>query len=112
MNEEDRVCQEDLDATQAAVRRMYHRSMAAAVLGGLLFSVICALLTYFVPAGRSLNAAAVVGLLTWLLFGIPLAMHWRRHYRSIFRQLAQLQQRVLAGEVVNGSQVGFHRHAA
>jgi hypothetical protein len=112
MNQEDRVFEEDLDATQAVVRRMYHRSMTAAVLGGLVFAVVCGLIMYFLVASGSLAWAVTVGLLTWLVFGIPLALHWWRHYKFIFLQLAQVRQRVLAGEAVYGSQVSFHRRAA
>ena len=112
MSQDDRICQEDLDATQAVVRRMYQTAMTAAVLGGLLFAVLCGLAKYFVSADRSLFAALVVGLFGWLFFGVPLALHYWRHYRSIFQQLTQLRQRILAGDVVYGSQFTFHRHAA
>ena len=111
MSEDDRLREEDLDATHAVVRRMYHRSMTAAVLGGLFFAVVCALAMYFVPATRSIGAAVVVGVLTWLFFGVPLALSWWLHYRSPFQQLAQLRRRILAGEAVCASEVNFRRES-
>jgi len=108
MTVDDRVGPDEVAATRAGVRRMYRRTMFVAFAGSLLFSLFCAVLMYYVPSARSLEAAAVVGALAFIFLGGSLALHWWRHYNSIFKQLDVIERRVQAGEVIHGSEVTFH----
>ena len=112
MNRDDRICQEDLDATLAVVERMHRRSMIAAILGSLLFAAFCGAVMYFLRSDHHMGAALSVAALTWLFIGLPLAVYWQRHYKFIFRQLSQVEKQVQSGEIIYGSQVSFHRHSA
>ena|SRR5690606_27905169 len=78
---------------------------AAAI--GLLAGLVVAALVYWITGTP---AKAVFMLVAFVLIGLWQAIHWWRHYRSIFKQLDDLDRRVSSGEVVYGSQTRFHSY--
>jgi membrane protease YdiL (CAAX protease family) len=106
MESSDQLVPEDLEAVGIAVARMRRRSLLAAALGGVVFSVVVFLLWLWLHP-RELQAAAFLALATYICFGLPLFVHWLRHWRKIERKLSDVTDRVKAGEIVYGSQVSF-----
>ena len=112
MEQADRLSPDDVVTSRALVRRLRRRATLAAAFAGLLFSSVCAATMYFL--GKPPFDAVVslfVGVFTFLIFGLPLTVHWWRHWRFIFDRLDLVEQRVKSGEVVYGSQVSFDRDA-
>ena len=106
MDSSDRITLQDLKETRRVVARMRMRSVLAAGAGGILFSVLLAMLLLWRNPLES-DAAVLVAGLSWLLFGLPLLVHWLRHWRKIQSRLRAVEEQVKSGEVVYGSQVQF-----
>ena len=106
MDSSDRVSLEDLAEVRQVVSVMRRRSLVAAAAGGLIFSALAVAAWLWLHPGE-LSAAAFLAVATYLLFGLPLLVHWVRHWRKIRRRLAEVELQARAGEVVYGSQVQF-----
>jgi hypothetical protein len=106
MDTSDRVTLSDLDQVRGVVARMRNRSVLASALGGLLFSAMVAAACLW-RHPTEISIAIVLAAATYLLFGVPLLIHWVRHWRKIARRLSEVEAQVRAGEVVYGSQVQF-----
>lgn len=106
MDSSDRVSLDDLSEVRKAVSVMRLRSVLAAAVGGVIFSGFVVATWLWLRPGE-VSAAAFLAAATYLLFGLPLLVHWVRHWRKIHRRLAEVEQRIRAGEVVYGSQVQF-----
>ncbi|MFT4255595.1 MAG: hypothetical protein QM599_01305 [Pseudoxanthomonas sp.] len=106
MDSSDQLTLQDLADSRIAVGRMRFRSLMAAGIGGVFFSALfAALFLWRHPAelGASLFLAGIV----YLVFGLPLLIHWLRHWRKIYARISSVEQQVKAGQVVYGSQVKF-----
>jgi hypothetical protein len=106
MDNSDRVTLGDLEQVRDVVGRMRRRSVLAAALGGPFFSAVVAIASLW-QHPTEIAVAIVLAAATYLLLGIPLLIHWVRHWRKIARRLSQIEAQVRAGEVVYGSQVQF-----
>ena len=106
MESPDRVTLQDVKDVRVVVARMRRRSLLAAGLGGPIFSALVAA-TWLWLHPSEFSAALFLALITYVLGGLPLLVHWIRHWRKIERQLSKVADRVQAGEVVYGSQVQF-----
>ena len=107
MDISDCLSLEDLARARKIVSVMRFRSLLAATAGGLIFSGLVAAVWLWLrpdelPASVFLAAAAYV------IFGLPLLLHWVRHWRKIRQRLANVELQIRAGEMVYGSQVQFH----
>ncbi|AER55001.1 hypothetical protein DSC_01740 [Pseudoxanthomonas spadix BD-a59] len=107
MDSSDRVSLEDLAEVRRALSVMSRRSLIAATAGGLIFSALAVVAWLWLHPGEP-STAVFLAVATYLLFGLPLLVRWLRHWRKIRRQLAAVEVKVRAGEVVYGSQVQFH----
>ena len=108
MDNDDKIHVEDLAATRLAVGQMYRRALLATAIVSFACSVAVSLLVFYLKApiiGLSLFVGGV-----FLLLGLFPAVHWVRHYRSIYRQLDTLEARVRSGEELYGSEHKFHSH--
>jgi len=108
MNNDDVVRTEDLAAVRAIVGRLRRRVMIAAALTPIVAGLAVALTIYFLKVPSLAVSGLIVGI--FVLLGTPVLVHWRRHYRIIFKQLDTLEQRVSRGEIVHGSDVAFHSY--
>ena len=108
MSNDDVVRAEDLAVVRAEVVRARRKVMIAAVVTPLAAALVAGFLVYYLL----FQDLAVSGLFAgvFVLLGVPVLIHWWRHYRNIFRQLDLLDQRVRSGETVYGSQVAFHSY--
>jgi len=108
MSNEEIVRAEDVAAVTASVVRTRRRVLAAAVVTPLLAALLAGLLAYRLTSlGVSASVFLAVG---FVLLGVPVFVHWWRHYQSILGQLAALDRRVSGGETVHSSQVAFHSY--
>ena len=109
MEDDDIVRTESLISVRAVTRRMAVRVIVASVLAGALGGGLFALLVYiFAGPSQLWLAYASAAIFTYL--GLHQAMSWYKHYRSIWRQLDVLEDRVRSGETIYGSQVRFHSY--
>lgn len=108
MDNDDIVHIQDVAAVRASVLRTRRKVLATAVITPLLVAFLAFLAVHHLT---SLGAAASLVLAAvFLLFGIPVFIHWLRHYQIILRQLDALDHCVSSGETVYGSQVAFHSY--
>ncbi len=106
MESSARISLDDLSDVRKTVSAMRSRSILAAGVGGVIFSAfVVAAWLWLRPS--EVSAAIFLAAITYLLFGLPLLVHWVRHWRRIYQRLADVELRVQAGEVVYGSQVQF-----
>ena len=106
MESSARISLDDLSDVRKAVSAMRSRSILAAGVGGVIFSAfVVAAWLWLRPS--EVSAAIFLAAVTYLLFGLPLLVHWVRHWRRIYQRLEDVELRVQAGEVVYGSQVQF-----
>ena len=108
MSNDDVVRAEDLAAIRAIVGRARRRVMIAAVLTPIVAGLTVALIIYYLKAPSLAVSGLILGI--FVLLGVPVLIHWRRHYRIIFKQLDALEHRVSGGEIVYGSEVEFHSY--
>jgi len=108
MSNDDIVRVEDLAAVRAVVSRLRRRVMIAAVFTPIVAGLAVAMLIYYLKVPNFSVSGLIVGI--FVLLGIPVLFHWRRHYRIIFKQLDTLEQRVSRGEIIYGSEVKFHSY--
>jgi hypothetical protein len=108
MSNDDVVCAEDLEVVRAKVVRTRRKVMIAAVVTPLAAAPFAGFFVYYLMFQDLAVSGLVAGV--FVLLGVPVLIHWWRHYRSIFLQLDLLDQRVRSGETVYGSQVAFHSY--
>jgi hypothetical protein len=108
MNHDDILTAVDVADVRAAVVKTRRRVLRAAVATPILVALLAWLLVYYVKVSSVAISTFVAAML--LLLGVPVYVHWWRHYRSIIWQLDVLAQRVASGETVYGSKVSFHPH--
>lgn len=106
MDSTDRLTLQDLADTSRVVARMQSRCLLAASVGGILFSILVAVLWLWVYP-TELGIAIPLAGITWVAFGLPLLIHWLRHWRRVQMRLRSVEEQVRAGQVVYGSQVQF-----
>ena len=108
MDNNDIVQIQDVAAARALVLLARRKVLATAVIAPLLVAFLVFLAVRYLT---SLGAAASFILAAiFVLLGIPVLIHWLRHYQSILRQLDVLDHRVSRGETVYGSQMAFHSY--
>jgi len=106
MDSTDRISLDDLSDVRKAVSVLRFRSIFATGVGGVIFSAFMVAVWLLLRPGE-ISAAIFLASVTYLLFGLPLLVHWVRHWRRIYQRLTDVELRVQAGEVVYGSQVQF-----
>ena len=106
MDSSDRISLDDLSDVRKAVSVMRSRSILTAGVGGVIFSAFVAAAWLWLRHGE-VSAAISLDAVSYLLFGLPLLVHWVRYWRRIYQRLADVELRVQAGEVVYGSQAQF-----
>ncbi len=109
MEDSDVVDTQSVERVRTITRRDARRAVSISVLAGLAGGLLMAALVYVVYGPERL-AATWWALAVFPALGAYQAIHWHRHFRSIFRQLDALEARVRSGEVVYGSQVRFHSY--
>jgi hypothetical protein len=102
----DLVTLSDLERAREVVAQQRQRSVLTAALGGLLFSAVVAAASLWLNR-TEIWLAIVLAAATYLLFGLPLLIHWVRHWRRIARRLSEVEAQVRAGEAVYGALVQF-----
>jgi Flp pilus assembly protein TadB len=108
MDNDDIVQTQDVAVVRASVLRTRRKALAAAVATPVLAALLIFLLAhYFTSLGTTASLALAA---VFLLLGVPVLIHWMRHYQSVLEQLEALDHRVLSGETVYGSQVAFHSY--
>lgn len=108
MDNDDIVLIQDVAAARTSVLKTRHKVLAAAVITPILAALLVFLLAhYFASLGA---AASLVLAAAFVFLGVPVFIHWLRHYQSILGQLDALDRRVSSGETVHGSQVAFHSY--
>jgi hypothetical protein len=106
MDTADLVTLSDLEQAREVIAQARRRSVLTAGLGGLLFSsVVAAACLWLNPT--EIWLAIVLATATYLLFGLPLLIHWVRHWRRIAHRLSEVEAQVRAGEAVYGALVQF-----
>jgi hypothetical protein len=108
MDNDDIVQIQDVAAARASVLRTRRKVLVTAAITPLLVAFLAFLAVHYLTslgAVASLFLAAVL-----VLLGIPVFIHWLRHYQSILRQLDALEHRVSNGETVYGCGVAFHSY--
>ena len=106
MESSDRISLDDLLYVRKTVSVMRSRSILAAAAGGFIFSALVVTAWLWLRP-HEVSAAVFLAAATYLLFGLPLLVHWVRHWRRINQRLSDVELRIRAGEVVYGSQVHF-----
>jgi len=108
MDNDDIVQAQDVASVRASVLQARRKVLATAVATPL----IAALLVFFTSyCMSSLGSSVSLFFATiFALLGVPVFIHWQRHYQSILRQLDVLDRRVSSGETVYGSQVAFNSY--
>jgi len=108
MDNDDIVQIQDVAAVRASVLQTRRKVLIAAVATPLLAALTVFLIAYQLSSLGSAASLLLAGI--FLLLGIPVLIHWLRHYQSILRQLDALDRRVSSGETVYSSQVAFHSY--
>ena len=99
---------QDVAAARASVLKTRHKVLAAAVITPFLAALLVFLIAhYFASLG---GAVSLVLATAFVFLGVPVFIHWLRHYQSILKQLHALDRRVSSGETVYGSEVAFHSY--
>jgi hypothetical protein len=106
MDNDDVLRSEDVATVRSAVLKTRRRVLGAAVVTPILAAVFVWLVVYYVKFHNVAASTFVAAI--FLLLGVPVFVHWWRHYRTILRQLDLVAQRVSSGEIVYGSKVAFH----
>jgi hypothetical protein len=109
MSDSDLLSLQDVYDATAAVHRIYRRVMTVVVASNLLLGL---LITFLLLAFASMPypLAAALGTALALVGGISSSLHWVRHYRAIFNQLAAVEARLVQGETLLGSEIQFHSY--
>ncbi|HPN78824.1 hypothetical protein [Dokdonella sp.] len=108
MDNDDVLKSKDIVVVREWVVKERRRVLSAAAITPIFASLFVWLLVYYL---KSHNASmSTLGAIAFLLLGVPVFVHWWRHYRSILRQLDLIAQRVASGETVYGSKVEFHSY--
>lgn len=109
MEDADIVDKQSVHRVRVITRRTARRLVFVALLAGVVAGLLGAGLVYAVYGPERLMATWWV-LAVFPALGFYQALHWWRHYRSIFQQLDALEARVERGEILYGSQVKFHSY--
>jgi hypothetical protein len=105
---DDVILEKDILAAKSAVVKIRRKVLAAALLVPVLAGLVAGCLAYYLKL-QNVTAAALVAAI-FVVLGVPVYLHWRRHYRGVLQQLDVLGQRVRNGEVLHASQVAFHSY--
>ena len=108
MDNDDILRAEDLAGARAAVLKTRRRVLGVAAVTPLLAALLVWPLVYYLKLHNVVASTFVSAI--FLLLGVPVFVHWWRHYRSILQQLDLIGQRVASGETVYGSKVAFHSY--
>jgi membrane protease YdiL (CAAX protease family) len=108
MDNDDILRIEDVSDARAEVLKTRRRVLGAAVVTPILSAALVWLLVYYLKTHNAAASTFVAAI--FLLLGVPVFVHWWRHYRSILRQLDLVAQRVANGETIYGSKVPFHSY--
>ena len=108
MDNDDVLRPEDVADVRAAVLKTRLRVLGMATVTPIVAAIFVWLLVYYLKF-HDIAASTFVAAL-FLLLGVPVFVHWWRHYRSILGQLDHVAQRVASGETVYGSAVAFHSY--
>jgi len=108
MENDDILRIEDVADARAAVLKIRRRVLGAAVVTPVLAAAAVWLLVYYLKTHNAAASTFVAAI--FLLLGVPVFVHWWRHYRSILWQVDLVAQRVAGGEIVYGSKVAFHSY--
>lgn len=106
MDDDDILRVEDVAVVRAAVLVTRRRVLYAATAAPILAALCVGLAVYYLKL-HNVAASTLVAAI-FLLLGVPVFLHWWRHYRSILRQIDVIAQRVASGETLYGSKVAFH----
>jgi len=99
---------EDVADVRAAVLKTRRRVLGLATVTPIMAALLVWLLVYYLKL-HDVAASTFVAAI-FLLLGVPVFVHWWRHYRSILGQLDLVARRVTSGETVYGSPVAFHSY--
>ena len=109
MEDDDIVDKRSVQNVRAVTKRTALKTILLSVLIGLAAGLVMAAVVYAVY-GAERVATTWLALAGFPAMGVYQAVHWFRHYHSILRQLDALEKRVVAGEVIYGSQFKFHSY--
>ena len=107
MDHDDVLRVEDVAQVRSVVVKTRRRVLFVATVTPIISAVLAGFLANL--RLHSFWASAFVGAV-FLLIGVPIFVHWWRHYRSILSQLDAVAHRVERGQTVRGSAVAFHSH--
>jgi len=108
MDNDDILRAEDVADVRVAVLKARRRVLVVAAATPILAALLVGLVVYYLKL-HSVAASTFVAAI-FLLLGVPVFVHWLRHYRSILGQLDLVAKRVASGETVYGSKVAFHSY--
>jgi hypothetical protein len=109
MDDDDVLRVEDLADVRAAVLKTRRRVLVAAVAAPILAALLIGPAVYYLKL-HNIATSVLVAAVFFILLGVPLFIHWWRHYRTILGQLDIVAERVASGEAVYGSKVAFHSY--
>lgn len=108
MDNDDIVRPEDVAEVRARVLKVRRRVLGAATVTPIVAAIFVGLLAYHFKFHNIAVSTFISSI--FLLLGVPVFLHWWRHYRSILGQLDLVAQRIASGETVYGSKVAFHSY--
>ncbi|MNN63039.1 hypothetical protein D3C81_1783870 [compost metagenome] len=108
MDNDDIVQIQDIAAARASVLQTRRKVLATALIHPLILALLAFIAVHSITSLDSV--ASLVLLAVLVLLGIPVFIHWLRHYESILEQLDALESLVSSGETVYSSQVAFHSY--
>jgi len=108
MDNDDILRAEDVADARTAVLKTRRRVLGVAAVAPIFAALLVWISVYYLKL-HSVTASTFFAAI-FLLLGIPVFVHWWRHYRSVLGQLDLVAQRVASGETVYGSKVAFHSY--
>ena len=108
MHNDDVLRVEDVAEARAAVLKSRYRVLVMAIVTPILAAAFVWILVYYLKFDNASGSTLVAAI--FLLLGVPVFVHWWRHYNSMLTQLDLVAQRVASGETVYGSKVAFHSY--
>ena len=108
MDNDDVLRVDDVAQVRMAVVKVRRRVLLLATATPVASAVVVGCLANLKL--HSVGASSFVGLVFCFGVGVPVFLHWWRHYRSILAQLDAVERRVASGETVYGLGVAFHSY--
>ena len=108
MDKNDVLRPEDVADVRAVVLKTRRRVLGVATATPIIAAIVVWLLVYFLKFPNIAASTSIAAI--FLLLGVPVVVHWWRHYQSILRQLDVIAQRLASGETIYGSTVAFHSY--